>query len=329
MEKPPDPFTLSLRDHLHAHHLPLNHHGDKHLLSQSHQVKTLHHHNSKLSHPNIYDFGNLFWIISELGARSSTSLATAHLPTSLLPLRHYGTFPLISQSHQFKTIDHHNSRPDSTYLRGCESTFTARSWVGFQIYRLASEIHHHEVCKKIKVFIEKFDNQGLAQANKTTPVDAISHPSHSENWVTVASKKRVKSMINPCNFRSSNRIIKTTNTMNSTRQDQNHPPESGSVPPPITSEGPPVSTTHPSVLYRIPNPTPINPKGIILANLSAMVEDPPINEEPLDATDEGINDDEDIDKYLNFYNIEDIEISTDSSKRKRCKDGEEATSQAK
>lgn len=59
------------------------------------------------------------------------------------------------------------------------------------------ELHQLELCpklpapkKKIEVFVEKFDNQGLAQPNKTTLVDPISHPSPSENWVTVAPKKK-------------------------------------------------------------------------------------------------------------------------------------------
>lgn len=49
------------------------------------------------------------------------------------------------------------------------------------------ESHQLEVCPKlpappkIEVFVEKFDNQGLSQANRTTPVDPLSHPSHSKN----------------------------------------------------------------------------------------------------------------------------------------------------
>ena len=39
-------------------------------------------------------------------------------------------------------------------------------------------------------------------------------------------------------------------------------------------------------------------------------------------------DDAEVDTFLNLHNIEDIEISTDSAKRKRCDDGEEVTSQA-
>lgn len=61
-------------------------------------------------------------------------------------------------------------------------------------------------------------------------------------------------------------------------------------------------------------------------NLKAMVEDPRHHDEAFDVTDEGLNEDEYIEMYLNLHNIEDIEMSTDSSKRKRCEEGEEATS---
>ncbi|KAJ8429939.1 hypothetical protein Cgig2_017989 [Carnegiea gigantea] len=117
-------------------------------------------------------------------------------------------------------------------------------------------------------------------------------------------------------MRSSNRIIKTPNTLNSTPYSQTHPTKSSSVPPQINSEGPPVSATQPTVLYRIPNPAPVNPEAITLANLNAMVEDPPINDEPFDATDKVMNEDKDIDMYFNLHNIKDIEMSTNSSKRK-------------
>lgn len=60
-----------------------------------------------------------------------------------------------------------------------------------------------------------------------------------------------------------------------------------------------------------------------------MVEEQCAKDEPLQATDEGMEEDEDIEMYLNLHNFEDIEMSTDSSKRKRCEEGEEATSQAK
>ena len=34
---------------------------------------------------------------------------------------------------------------------------------------------------------------------------------------------------------------------------------------------------------------------------------------------------DDVDMFMNLQNIEDIEMSTDSAKCKRCEDGEEAT----
>lgn len=169
------------------------------------------------------------------------------------------------------------------------------------------ESHQLDLCpklrapKKIEVFVEKFDNQGLSQANKRTPADPLSHPSHSENWVTVAPKRRVNSMINPRNFRSSNRPTKATNTMSSNPHNQAHPPKYGFNLPQINNEGPPVSTTQPTVIYRTPNPAPANMERIILANLNAMVEDPPTNAEALDDIDEGMNEDENIDMYLNLH----------------------------
>lgn len=59
-----------------------------------------------------------------------------------------------------------------------------------------------------------------------------------------------------------------------------------------------------------------------------MVKDPRHHDEALDVTDEGLNEDGDIEMYPNLHNIEDIEMSTDSSKRKRCEEGKEAASQA-
>lgn len=189
--------------------------------------------------------------------------------------------------------------------------------------------HQLEVCpklptpKKIEVFVEKFDNQGISQANRTTSIEPLSHPSHSENWVTVAPKKRVKSMINPCNFRPSSHNTKPTNTAPADPVSYSQPFESGSNPSNIIVDGPPEITDHPPVTNRIPNPAPAILEGIILANLNAMTEEPRGNDDDID---EDMNEDENVDMYLNLHNIEDIEMSTDSSKRKRCEDGEEATS---
>jgi len=40
----------------------------------------------------------------------------------------------------------------------------------------------------------------------------------------------------------------------------------------------------------------------------------------------GVEDEANVDMYLNLHNIEDVEMSMDLSKRKRSEEGEEATS---
>jgi len=83
-----------------------------------------------------------------------------------------------------------------------------------------------------------------------------------------------------------------------------------------------------------PNPGLVILDGIILANLNAIlpIDDPNLVPDPLDALNEDMLDDmeaeNNADLYLNLHNLEDIEMSSDSTKRKRSEDGEEATSQA-
>ncbi|KAJ8423901.1 hypothetical protein Cgig2_028064 [Carnegiea gigantea] len=83
-----------------------------------------------------------------------------------------------------------------------------------------------------------------------------------------------------------------------------------------------------------PNPGSVIPNGIILTNLTAILptDDPSLVLDPLDALNEDVLDDmeakNNADLYLNLHNIEDIEMSSDSTKRKRSEDGEEAISQA-
>lgn len=108
----------------------------------------------------------------------------------------------------------------------------------------------------------------------------------------------------------------------------NQPPKSGSNPPYVNHDGLLETTDQPTVVQKIPDPTPTNPEGIILANLNAILEDPLVSNDSLDDIDEGMNEDENINMYLNLQNVKDIEMSVDSSKRKRYEDGEEATSQA-
>jgi len=48
--------------------------------------------------------------------------------------------------------------------------------------------------------------------------------------------------------------------------------------------------------------------------------------DPLDALKIGIDDVANMDVFLNLQNFEDVEMSVDSSKRKRIEDGDEASS---
>ena len=81
-------------------------------------------------------------------------------------------------------------------------------------------------------------------------------------------------------------------------------------------------------LIRALDPAPLGPDGILLANALAMQKGQPIApEDPLDALNEGGDDEHNVDMYLNLQNFEDVDMSTDSSKRKRSEEGEEASSQ--
>jgi len=57
-----------------------------------------------------------------------------------------------------------------------------------------------------------------------------------------------------------------------------------------------------------------------------QVEKPLVEDDPLDALNTSVEDETNTDMYLNLQNIKDVEMSTDSYKRKRCEEGEEATS---
>ncbi|KAJ8426841.1 hypothetical protein Cgig2_025246 [Carnegiea gigantea] len=76
-------------------------------------------------------------------------------------------------------------------------------------------------------------------------------------------------------------------------------------------------------------PAPTDPHRIILANPNAMKpqDDCSTSSDNLLAMvedgDEGMEDSPNIDMFLNHENIEDVEMSTDSTKRKRIEEGEE------
>ena len=83
------------------------------------------------------------------------------------------------------------------------------------------------------------------------------------------------------------------------------------------------------------NPAPFHEGGIILAHPAAAVpfwDVPTINCDPLEAHPgallDGMEEDTNVDMYLNLNNGEDIEMSTEFAKRKRDKGGEEVSSQA-
>uniref|UniRef100_A0A7C9E8S4 Uncharacterized protein n=1 Tax=Opuntia streptacantha TaxID=393608 RepID=A0A7C9E8S4_OPUST len=59
---------------------------------------------------------------------------------------------------------------------------------------------------------------------------------------------------------------------------------------------------------------------------------PAVNLKPLDvfpeAAVDGMDEEENVDLFLNLHTLEDIDMSADSSKRKRCEEGEEVSSRA-
>jgi len=98
---------------------------------------------------------------------------------------------------------------------------------------------------------------------------------------------------------------------------------------------PPLPDAAPISLPPALNLAPFHEDEIILAHPAVVgpFEDvPAINYDPLEAHSggllDGMEEDTNVDMYLNLNNVEDIEMSTESAKRKRDKDGEEVSSQA-
>ena len=156
------------------------------------------------------------------------------------------------------------------------------------------------ISTKVEVVVKKFES--------STNINALSMPiapqnTHlaEESWVTVSPKKRVKAMIRA------------------------KPRRNSVLNPEKTAHGSP-STASPR-LARVLDPAPVVPDGILLANTVVMQGEPSLAlEDPLDALNAGGEDDHNIDVYLNLQKLEDVEMSTDSSKRKRSEEGEEASS---
>lgn len=99
----------------------------------------------------------------------------------------------------------------------------------------------------------------------------------------------------------------------------------------LKPKDPPPSAKAPTVTPSQIVPTPNSSEGIVLANLTNMKNqdaDPP-NADKLVAMEEGegkgMEEEENGDIFLNLENIEDVEMSIDSSKRKGVEEGEECT----
>ena len=72
---------------------------------------------------------------------------------------------------------------------------------------------------------------------------------------------------------------------------------------------------------------PLGLDDIILANTMAFKIDKPqtVEGDPLDAINDGMED-ANVEAFLNLHTFEDVDMSSDSSKRKRLEEGEEASS---
>ena len=184
------------------------------------------------------------------------------------------------------------------------------------------ESHQLEACpnlpvsKKIEVLIERFDAQGVSQANKGVKSNPTSNINSGDTWVSVSPKKRVRPSHNTKSSKVSN--LNPLSSKASPNLTQGHANQDMPINPPAQSS----------------NPAPGTPKGVILANpaANAPILEPILELDHLEAFNEDLLDDMEAethpDLYLNLHNFEDIEMSSDSAKRKREEDGEEATSQA-
>ena len=80
-----------------------------------------------------------------------------------------------------------------------------------------------------------------------------------------------------------------------------------------------------------PNSAPVGLDGILLANPLVMHHNDVLmfGADPLDGLNVTGEEEPNLYMFLNIQNIEDVEMSTDSSKRKRKEEGKEATSNPK
>jgi len=159
------------------------------------------------------------------------------------------------------------------------------------------------ITKKVEVVVEKFESSTNINA-PSMPAAPQNPPSSNESWATVSPKKRVKAMISAKLRRNSMLNPERAGTRGTS------------------------TASAPLGLARALDTAPLGHDGILLANALAMQRGQPLApEDPLDALNEGGDEEHNVDMYLNLQNLEDVEMSTDSSKRKRREEGQEASSQ--
>jgi len=159
--------------------------------------------------------------------------------------------------------------------------------------------------------VERFDAQGVSYTNKSQGGSTSNSSSSSkpiDAWVTVTPKKRMR--------------VRSPNVMRAGSQNV--------IPPGVTGAIATSTPANPDLCS--PRVAPIIPEGVILANPSptgCSDLDSAMNHDPLDAFHgaslDGMKEEENVDMFLNLQKIDDIDMSTNSSKHKRCEDGEEVT----
>lgn len=158
--------------------------------------------------------------------------------------------------------------------------------------------------KKVQVVVQKFEEGTTSCIYKEPSSSTNSQIPPFENWITVFPKKRVQPAFGPHHKKMSN----------------------------LKPKDPPIPTNDLIIPPTQTAPSPSKHKGIVLANLTAMKsqDEGSPNADKLMAIDdgenEGMDEEENVDMFLNLEKIEDVEMSIDSSKRKRVEEGKECTS---
>ena len=166
------------------------------------------------------------------------------------------------------------------------------------------------VAKKVEVLVERFDASGVSFANKPVSSSLVGMTKPLGSWVTITPKKRMRAPRKPKAVFS---------------------PPGGS-----TSVGPCEGTPVVALIPPLPTPFPAVPilsegmghpqhAGVPISVAKVGVHGVPLVE-PTGELLHNMDDDTNVDMFLNLHNLVGIETSTDSAKRKRCEDGEEVTS---